>query len=243
MKRFFVLALTMLLLTGCTNEIHDAKSIDLAEKNLPWTEPITAPFEVKVPPKSLPAIELLFTTENYEFYRSDMNSIEFVYTNGHSFTKAELQELIDAKTVTPEQVAASLPLWIVPKQVSPTDTGMERFGKMLSFYGDNTVSVVQKESRVQIYPPYDFVGEFYEDPMPKLGGDERSLGYYVNVTHLQRLATAAAVTITIPDDTQNLSVGDSQFVSKAAIEACGIELTVVRDEQLDQVTELVITLP
>ncbi len=226
-----------------TVSTDSTKNNSVLGRNLPWTEPITAPFKPESANKILPTEELLFETELYEFHRMNMLTKPYVYEDGRSFTKQELQGLIDDGTVTPEQVLAADPLRVTPKDVTPCESGTTYHGTMITFSENVTATVVQGDERVRIYPPYDFMGGFYDDPYPTLGGDERWIGYYVNVPQLQQLVKAAGVDITISDDEQWLSIGDTKFICQSAVEACGIEITVDCYEDTEWVKEVIITLP
>lgn len=226
-----------------TTSVSSTKNDSALGKVLPWTEPITAPFKPEPANKVLPSVELLFETELYEFHRMNMLTKPYVYEDGRSFTKQELQGLIDDGTVTPEQVLAADPLTVTPKTVTSRDGGMTYDGTMITFGENVTVMVVQGKQRVRIYPPYDFMGGFYEDPYPTLADDERWIGYYVNMPQLQQLVRAAGVDITIADDEQWLAIGDTKFISQSAVKTCGIDITVDRYEDTDWVKDVSITLP
>lgn len=225
-----------------TTSVSSTKNDSALGKVLPWTEPITAPFKPEPASKVLPTVELLFETELYEFHRMNTLTKPYVYEDGRSFTKQELQGLIDDGTVTPEQVLAADPLRVTPKDVTPCESGTTYHGTMITFSENVTATVVQGGERVRIYPPYDFMGGFYDDPYPTLGDDERWIGYYVNVPQLQQLVKAAGVDITISDDEQWLTIGDAKYISIDAAKTCGIGITVNYDEP-EWVKAVIITLP
>jgi len=185
--------------------------------------------------------EQLFETEWYTFNQhitsESLPDNMIVYKDGRSFPRDDVQELIDNGTVTPEETWEVVEVTVEPKRIVSSE--QLDGGSMVSLREDVTVKVVRGDNHDRIYPAYDFMGRFYVTPPPTEPYEYR---YYFNVGQLQKLAKEAGADVTIRDEEQWLTIGDTKFISQSMVETCGIGLTVKHDET-ERVKEVVITLP
>ncbi len=269
MKRWLCLVLCVLLLTACANGVPDTPkttdgvttptvetvvtvSTTDTTADIPTTATtVTTTTTSKVitstqssrTKKYYSYWESWFDTEWYSFrlfISSDsLPSETIIYEDGRSFPQEKIPELIDNGTVTPEQTYEVVEqLRIYPRYFNSSEILDD--GEMVRLREDVAVTVVQGEKRKRIYPPYDFMGKFQIRPSSAEGDYEYR--FYFNVAQLQQLMTEAGVDITIRDDEEWLTIGDTKFISQSAAEACGVGVT-VNCSGGEWVKEVIITLP
>lgn len=221
------------------------QSVGLVDDQFPWAKPVDVPFVVEESSPRGQSIELLFSTDDYHFYRPYMTDTYFVFENGKRIAQDDLQTAVKNGTITPSQLMAVFGLDIRTKQAKDTVSGDKRAGKLYSFQSYREATVVQNDSTTFIYPPYDFIGEFYTDSAVSSQNEAGSLGYYVNATQLRVLAKAACPGRSFDklSNAEGILVGNTLFIPQKTAEQAGIDVEVLVNKDTLQITGLVITLP
>lgn len=222
-----------------------ATQTGLGNDRLPWRSPIAVPFTAEELCVHGNAIELLFSTDDWEFYRSYMTSTCFVLENGKRIEQKKLQAAVDDGTITPSQLMAIYELDVHAKQAKDTASGEARTGRLCSFQSYREATVLQGNTETYVYPPYDFIGEFYADStLPDWGGGE-SLGYYFHAAELQTLAEAACPQKSFAGltDAEGIRVGNTLYVSQKTAEQAGIGVRLSVNAENGRATALELTFP
>lgn len=188
---------------------------------IPWTAAPKASFYAEVPNARGNLWEVFFTTDKYEIWRGYMADTTLIFTDGSRYKQKDIPGLVSNGTVTPDELTALFGLEPRTKSAIDTTTGEARFGVMISYLSRREATVKQGGAEVHIYPPFDFIGEFYKC---KYYGD--SIGYHVNVEYLNQLITAACPKVGTVDTAQAIRVGDSLFVPLSAATKIGITINV-----------------
>lgn len=125
-------------------------------KEVPWTTPPKVAFHVEVPYNRGNLYEVLFTTEQYKFLRSYMAETWFVFDDGTRYTQQKLQELVNSKAITPDDLTAVFDLNINAKEAADVATGESRTGNLISYRRYRKAVVKKNHNTVHIYPPVRF---------------------------------------------------------------------------------------
>lgn len=216
-KRTYEKTLVTTLPTFANGEVGDLFA------KLPWTAPPHVPFYGETPSKlHLPLTKVIFSNRDYSLVGGASYSLcTLFFDDGSQHDGSELENLLTEGKVSIDDVVALF--GVTPNTNAATDvaTGEERFGEMISYRRSREATVKQGHAEVHIYPPFDFIGEFFTD-------DRRSdsVGYYVNAAYLNQIIQAACPSVGTLDTAEAIRVGDSLFVPLSAAEKLGITVNV-----------------